>query len=48
VGKVAGQASGSFEVPDHPDAFLRLTLTATDSLGSTGTATRDIDITAAP
>lgn len=48
LGTTDGQASGTFEVPDHPDSFLRLTLRATDSLGATGVATRDVGIGAAP
>ena len=44
LGVISGTSSGQIEMPAHPDAFLRVTLTATDSLGATGTAVRDIDI----
>ncbi len=39
-----GVASGSFSAPDHEyPSYLELTLTATDSQGATGTATRRLD-----
>ena len=44
VGDRDGVINGTFEMPQHDDSFLRITLTVTDSFGATASTNRDIQM----